>query len=223
MHFHPISCARCRKFKVFSSLHLQYLILTLQRKCTRELPVCSRCRRLGFDCGYPPSRRRPADIRNAAIVSSPPRHEQIRPVTGSLIRNGQLTSQSSGLALLDVYFSVFMPSTIIFHQPHVKQRYLQGNIPTYALDSILAMAAFFSGCSKTPRPIGAPQINVPGEDWATCASALAANQPGTPTLDVVKTFYNVAAYWCAVGNAQKYQENAGKLRRPCVRSSSLMD
>ncbi|PLB53711.1 hypothetical protein P170DRAFT_469205 [Aspergillus steynii IBT 23096] len=187
MNLHPIACSRCRANK---------------RKCSRELPACHRCRRLGFDCGYLPARRK-----------QPVDHSWHSGRTVSVVKNGQLSTEFNGLVLLDFYFVLFIPSSFIFHQPCVKRRYVEGHISPSVRDSIFSIALLLLEARTAPThhlvdETSTPQgTKWPARLWAERAN-MAAKQATRPTLDAVQTYYNLAAYWCAVGGTSNFRECA---------------
>lgn len=86
----------------------------------------------------------------------------------------------TGLALLDVYFSGFIPSSIMFQQERTRQLYLQGQLCTGALHAMFALASLFLGHAQTPskwRQLEgisdiAPNARYHGQDWANSASQI---------------------------------------------------
>ncbi|KAF7595490.1 hypothetical protein BBP40_005826 [Aspergillus hancockii] len=198
MHFHPLSCMRCRAQK---------------RKCSRETPACSRCHRLRSDCSYPSRRRRHRQEDSTPNFRGSQR--DIEPQ--GLARNGSLTSEVNGLQLLDAYFALFIPSSFVFRPQRVKCCYMDGHISACVRDSIFAMAAHLLRNTAVNPPShlstdGAivAEVEPPGETWAQQASSIVSQQAyqSVSVLDSLQTVFNLISYWCAVGRAQRCRENA---------------
>ncbi|KAH8433108.1 Zn(II)2Cys6 transcription factor [Aspergillus melleus] len=192
MNLHPVACTRCRSFK---------------RKCSRELPACQRCRRLGFDCGYLPTRRK-------RLVEHPSRNGTgSSKGTSSVVKNGHLATEFNSLMVFDSYFSLFIPSSFICHQPRVKRQYIEGTISAFMRDSIFSIALLLLQ-SKTAftEPSGLPRTRPPSELWAERAN-MAVKQVFRPTLETVQTLYNISAYWCATGKTHYLKEAASNAMR----------
>lgn len=125
--------------------------------------------------------------------------------------------------VLDSYFLLFIPSSFMFHQPRVKRQYIEGYISTGVRDSIFSIALLLLE-ARTDRPhyladetSDLLRTKLPPQLLAERANAV-AKQAIRPTLDAVQTYYNLAAYWCAVGGTQKFQECAGKADTPVLHS-----
>lgn len=124
----------------------------------------------------------------------------------------------TGLALLDVYFSGFIPSSIMFQQERTRQLYLQGQLCTGALHAMFALASLFLGHAQTPskwRQLEgisdiAPNARCRGQDWANNASQIVSLQLHAPSLDTVRTLSNLTTYWFGVGQWEKSQANASR-------------
>lgn len=86
---------------------------------------------------------------------------------------------------------------------------------TCVRDSIFAVALLLLEVkSRQPHnPAGEYSVllgtKCPAELWAERAR-MAAKQATRPTLDSVQTWYNLAAYWCAVGNTLNFKECASE-------------
>ncbi|PYH97074.1 hypothetical protein BO71DRAFT_149401 [Aspergillus ellipticus CBS 707.79] len=211
MEYARISCARCREVK---------------RKCSRDLPKCRRCCSMGIECCYPQRKKR-AVPEPVALTHPRDPHRTLftrcrtLPVVGQLPLLAQsspetrLAWQSSGLRLLDVYFSHFLPGTILFHQDRIRRRYLEGQLPTLVLHAMFAMASLFLGHARTPTHSFSHPPHEPdgmildcrhhGRSWADDASYVASRQLQRPSLDTVRTMYNLTVYWFAVGQTEKFQ------------------
>ncbi|KAE8380091.1 hypothetical protein BDV26DRAFT_257967 [Aspergillus bertholletiae] len=191
MSLQPLSCIRCREQK---------------RKCSRENPACSRCCRLGFDCAYP-SRWRGHRIEQCGPGSSDNTNASL------IVVNGYITSKAHGLELLDVYFSLFIPSTFLCHPSRLKARYNEGNLPTCLRDSIFSIATLLLRSTATINLASDAQptseVTSSGEIYAQQARAIVVNQTThRPSFDVLHTLFNLIVFWCAVGKPQQCREQA---------------
>lgn len=124
----------------------------------------------------------------------------------------------TGLSLLDVYFSEFIPSSIFFQQERTKRLYLQGQLCTGVLHAMFALASLFLGHARTPSKWRqfhdisniAPNARHHGRGWAHNASHFVSLQSHAPSLDSVRILSNLTTYWFGVGQWAKSQMNASR-------------
>ncbi|KAE8154582.1 hypothetical protein BDV25DRAFT_103021 [Aspergillus avenaceus] len=116
---------------------------------------------------------------------------------------------------MDAYFTLFIPSSFIFQPQRVKRDYMDGALSPYVRDSIFSIATLFlahlsgSQSQRYVRDVGSiPQISRFGEDWVERASLMLLDHANRPSLDTLRTLFNLMAYCCATGKTQKFQENA---------------
>ncbi|KAJ5778376.1 hypothetical protein N7520_001622 [Penicillium odoratum] len=130
----------------------------------------------------------------------------------------QLASQTTELTLLDVYFSQFIPSSIIHQQGRTRRLYLHGQLCTGVLHAMFALASLFLGRAQTPskwrRLDDMASISHiarhHGQDWANNASHIVSLQLHAPSVDTVRTLSNLTTYWFGVGQRERSQATASK-------------
>lgn len=144
-----------------------------QLKCTREIPCCARCSRLGLSCAFPepPDRKLLASVRINARKRKPEGNHQegqasskqtpfpsYNSISNTSVESCQ-SNQSSctdinndlpkplRLFLIEVYFKHMYNSGLLFHEPTFLNDVEAGLVPTYVLLSIYATATMYhSNC-----------------------------------------------------------------------------
>lgn len=150
------ACRRCRSQKL---------------RCSREMPECARCHRLGSDCSYPspPDRKHLSSMRssararrasqgtshrqrNSAQRCNPP-EQASEEMTDSFGQGSEdsaslLNDKNAQSVLIELFFSCTFNSSLIFHQPSFMRRWRENTLPQSVLLSVCALATNFSTSSE---------------------------------------------------------------------------
>lgn len=142
---------------------------TVQLRCSRELPRCSRCVRLDAQCGYPPPpdrkrlaanrmtkrRRRAAEHNHEQHLDDlgheSGSHPSPRQDAAHRESAATLPGRSVQRELLDVYFPYTFNSTLVFDRTSVDREWADDRLAEPVVLAICAMATVYACLPVYPR------------------------------------------------------------------------
>ncbi|KAL3475181.1 hypothetical protein BJX99DRAFT_271211 [Aspergillus californicus] len=180
------ACGACRKRKL---------------KCSREVPLCSHCRRIGTDCSYNDDREKPG-LKTGAVEALRRRVEALEDAVFSA-GNARVPAQDTNLAVairegLEMLLGQSQPSSQSNH--HRKRPLSEITQSVHSPDGEIR--------SATHKRRRSSRALIEPDDFADLSSTL----PSTKILDaVVDLYFNLVQPWIPILHEKRFHE---RIRNP---------